>query len=178
MVIAVIRRSLSEIPFWLTCFDILSVLKEELPNLRKDYVVDTLAVFGSYARGDAVEDVTKEGNTTYEYSSDFDILAIVKSKNLADNIDLWNDIEDKAGKLPVETPVRLIAHDIGFISNQLKKGQYFFSDIKKEGIILHDSGQAKLARRKTLDPAERAELAKEDFKHWFKSAREFLIKNG
>ena len=42
--------------------DILALLKEELPNLRKEYGVDTLAVFGSYVRDDQ-----KEG-------SDIDIL--------------------------------------------------------------------------------------------------------
>ena len=36
--------------------DILTLLKEELPNLRRDYGVDTLAVFGSYARGEQKED--------------------------------------------------------------------------------------------------------------------------
>ena len=36
--------------------DILSLLKDELPNLRAEYGVDTLAVFGSYARGHQRED--------------------------------------------------------------------------------------------------------------------------
>ena len=36
--------------------EILSLLKEELPNLRREYGVDTLAVFGSYARGEQKED--------------------------------------------------------------------------------------------------------------------------
>ena len=36
--------------------DILALLKEEIPNLRKEYGVDTLAVFGSYARGEQKED--------------------------------------------------------------------------------------------------------------------------
>ena len=109
---------------------------------------EMIILFGSYARGEAVEDVTVEGHTTYEYSSDFDILAIVKDKALADNIDLWNDIEDKAAEHPVQTSVRLIAHDINFVNRQLKKGQYFFSDIKKDGIILYDSKNCKLAEPK------------------------------
>lgn len=39
-----------------TTEEILSLLKEELPNLRKECGVDTLAVFGSYARGEQKED--------------------------------------------------------------------------------------------------------------------------
>jgi predicted nucleotidyltransferase len=39
-----------------TTKDIMTMLKEELPNLRGEYGVDTLAVFGSYARGEQNED--------------------------------------------------------------------------------------------------------------------------
>ena len=123
---------------------IVSVIRDKAP------ATEMIILFGSYARGDAVQDVTVDGPTTYEYSSDFDILAIVKDKALADNIDLWNDIEDKAGELPVETPLRLIAHDIGFVNRQLEKGQYFFSDIKKDGITLYDSKKFKLADAKDV----------------------------
>ena len=134
---------------------------------------EMIILFGSYARGDAVEDVTVEGNTTYEYSSDFDILVIVKSKSLADNLDLWYSIEDEAGKLPVQTPVKIIAHEIDFVNKKLEKGQYFFSDIKKDGIILYDSKNCTLADAKELSPKERLGQAKADFKQWFGSASEF-----
>ena len=36
--------------------EILSMLKAELPNLRKEYGVDTLALFGSYAKDEQRED--------------------------------------------------------------------------------------------------------------------------
>ncbi len=32
--------------------DILALLKKELPNLRKEYKVHTLALFGSYSKGE------------------------------------------------------------------------------------------------------------------------------
>ena len=136
---------------------------------------EMIILFGSHARGDWVQDVTVEGNTTYEYSSDFDILAIVKSQSLADQIDLWYDIEDKAGKLPVQTPVTLIAHDIKFVNSQLEKGQYFFSDIKKEGIILYDSKNCQLSEAKPLTPKQRLGQAKTDFKEYFHSAEVFYM---
>ena len=47
--------------------------------------IQMIILFGSYARGDAVEDVTTEGNTTYEYISDFDILAIVETNRIANS---------------------------------------------------------------------------------------------
>ena len=148
---------------------IVSIIREAAPQ------AEMIILFGSYARGDAVEDVTVEGHTTYEYSSDFDILTIVKSKALADNLDLWYQLEDEAGKLPVETPVKIIAHEIDFVNNKLSKGQYFFSDIKKEGIILYDSKNCQLAEPKELTPKERLGQAKADFKQWFESAERFYV---
>ena len=146
---------------------ITSIIREMAPK------TEMIILFGSYARGNAVEDVTVEGHTTYEYSSDFDILVIIKSQSLADQIDLWYDIEDKASKLPVQTPVTLIAHDIKYVNGQLEKGQYFFSDIKKEGIILYDSKNCQLAEPKPLTPKQRLGQAKTDFNEYFKSAKEF-----
>jgi len=147
---------------------IVSIIRESVPQ------AEMIILFGSYARGDAVEDVTVDGHTTYEYSSDFDILVIVKSKALADNLDLWYSIEDEAGKLPVQTPVKIIAHEIDFVNGKLAKGQYFFSDIKAEGIILYDSKNCQLADAKELTPQERLGQAKADFKQWFDSANDFV----
>ena len=143
---------------------IVNIIRDSAPQ------AEMIILFGSYARGDAVEDVTTEGHTTYEYSSDFDILVIVKSKSLADNLDLWYSIEDEAGKLPVQTPVKIIAHEIDFVNKKLEKGQYFFSDIKKDGIILYDSKNCTLADAKELTPKERLGQAKADFKQRFNKA--------
>ena len=146
---------------------IVSIIRDKVP------ATEMIILFGSHARGDWVEDVTQEGHTTYEYSSDFDILVIVKSQSLADQIDLWYDVEDKAGKLPVQTSVTLIAHNITYVNTQLAKGQYFFTDIKKDGIILYDSKKFELAQAKPLTPKERLDQAKIDFKQWFHNANEF-----
>ena len=147
---------------------IVSIIRELAPK------TEMIILFGSYARGNAVQDVTVEGHTTYEYSSDFDILVIVKSQSLADQIDLWYDIEEKAGKLPVQTPVTIIAHDIEYVNSQLEKGQYFFTDIKKEGIILYDSKNCKLSEAKELTPKQRLGQAKTDFNEYFHSAEVFF----
>jgi len=148
---------------------IVSTIREMAPK------TEMIILFGSYARGNAVEDVTVSGHTTYEYSSDFDILVIVKSQSLADQTDFWYDIEDKAGKLSIQTPVTLIAHDIKYVNAQLEKGQYFFSDIKKEGIILYDSKNCRLSEPKPLTPKQRLGQAKTDFNEYFHSANEFFI---
>ena len=74
--------------------DILALLKEELPNLRKEYGVDTLAVFGSYVR-----DEQKEG-------SDIDILVeFVETVDFIEFMSLEFHLTDILGrKVDLVTP--------------------------------------------------------------------------
>ena len=64
-------------------------------------------------------------------------------------------------------------HDLREVNKALRRGQYFFTDIHKEGILLYDSKRFELAKAQKLSPEERKQTAEEDFKYWFKSAREF-----
>ncbi len=151
---------------------------KEIVNIIQTVVkkkAEMIILFGSYARGDWVEDIYTEGHITYEYKSDFDILVVVKTRTFVNTENVWRKIEDLFEKSTVvKTRVSLIAHDIEFINRMLAKGQYFFSDIKKEGIYLYNTGKFKLARRRKLKPLERKESAQKDYDHWFNSAGEFL----
>ncbi len=145
------------------------IILEDFPD------VQMIILFGSFARGDWVEDITTEGHITYEYMSDFDILVITESKEMAQKaFGLQDKVEHHIRNAPeIRTDASIIYHHIKHVNSLLSEGQYFFTDIKKEGILLYDSKKCKLARRRKLDPHERAEIAKEDFKQWFKSAKEF-----
>jgi len=164
------KKSLSHLPAGkraeLAC--VVDVIRERVPTTQM------VILFGSHARGDWVEDITTEGHITYEYKSDFDLLVIVDSNRTAAKTGLWHKVKKDIRRLRTSTWVTLIVHHIGYVNKWLSRGQYFFTDIKKEGILLYDSKESKLARRRKLDPAERAEIAKEDFGQWFKSAKEFL----
>ncbi len=134
-----------------------------------------IILFGSYARGDWVEDTYTQGHITYEYISDFDILVLPRLKKTAENRRKQNSVDDLVLQhKAIKTPVSVIYHSVGQINYKLKEGRYFFSDIKKEGILLYDSGQMKLERIRKPSPAKRKKIAQEDFKMWFKSAREFF----
>jgi len=73
----------------------------------------------------------------------------------------------------IKTPVSVIYHSAGRVNYRLKEGRYFFSDIKKEGILLYDSGKLKLGRIRKTSHAKGKQIAQEDFKQWFKSTRNF-----
>jgi len=135
---------------------------------------EQIILFGSYARGSWVEDTVQEGHITYEYMSDFDILVIVKGTWLANNVSLWHKINKKIQQTPsIKTWVNIIVHDAQFVNKKLTKGEYFFADIKNEGVLLYDSKKIKLSRIKKLNPKQRMDIAQEDFRLWFGNAKEF-----
>ncbi len=131
-----------------------------------------IILFGSYARGDWVEDRHVEDDVLYEYISDFDILVIVRSHKLVTSTDTWHHAAARARRL-VHTWTNLIVESIETVNKALAHGHYFFTDIKKEGVLLYDSGEFELARRRKLNPKERRGMAKAHFKFWWQSANYF-----
>ena len=144
------------------------IIRKQFPSAHM------IILFGSYARGEWVEDIYTEGHITYEYISDFDILVLTRLKKTANNHSKQSTVDNHIiDRKAIKTPVSIIYHSVGQVNYQLKEGRYFFSDIKKEGITLYDTGKLELARIRKPSPAKRKQIAEEDFKEWFKSAREF-----
>jgi predicted nucleotidyltransferase len=133
-----------------------------------------IVLFGSYARGDWVEDRHVEDNVLYEYMSDFDILVIVRSHKLVTSSRIWRRAEARAHRFPIRTWTNLIVESIETVNKALGHGHYFFTDLKKEGVVLYDTGEFELARPRKLDPRERRGLARAHFQQWFTSAKDFF----
>ncbi len=75
----------------------------------------------------------------------------------------------------MSTHVRIIPRDIDFVNYKLSQGQYFFTEICEQGIILYDSGEIELSDRKQLNPTETKEIAQKTFDETFKTAKEFYF---
>ncbi|MGZ4054013.1 MAG: HEPN domain-containing protein [Bacteroidia bacterium] len=135
--------------------------------------IEMIILFGSYARGNWVEDKYVEKGTTYEYKSDYDLL-IILSKNAQSNSDtLTQSISGKLNELKLDTPVHPIFHGIEFVNTELQEGSYFFGDIKKEGIQLFNTSRYKLDDKREMGPEEVQQKAQRDFEQWFVSAEHF-----
>ncbi len=135
-----------------------------------------IILFGSYARGDFVDydfhyDHKEDHFTSYE--SDFDIMVIVRSEKIADDVKIWYKVENQIRR-NIRTPLTLIAEAIEHVNEKLSVGRYFYADIKKEGILLYDSKHFQLARAKKLTPEMKKVLAEEDFNLWFPKAKDFF----
>jgi len=145
------------------------IILEKIPDVRM------VVLFGSYARGEQVEDIHIENHATHVYESDFDILVTTKLKKVADDPDAHDRVEKaiEATK-QVQTPYSIIYHTFNYVREMILEGHYFFVDIKKEGVELyHKRGKFSLGAAKILTPQERKQIAEEYFKQWFKSAKGF-----
>ncbi len=108
-------------------------LKEITSITKANPGVEMVILFGSYARGDWVEDVYTEGHITYEYKSDFDILVIVKNRQYARRIMTWDRVKSAINHCKtINTWATLIVHDINEVNKALSRGRYFFTDIKQD----------------------------------------------
>ena len=132
---------------------------------------EKVILFGSHATGRWVEHRYTEGGITYEYISDYDILVITKMVESRKDYEVQDIIENRC---VYKTPVTVIVHDIDFINKMLSEGQYFFTDIETEGILLYDAGNIPLAERKPLSPSEAKAIAEKYFEQWYYSAQRFL----
>jgi uncharacterized protein len=136
--------------------------------------VEMIILFGSYARGDykTKEDLTPDRKSGH--ISDYDLLVVTRYKETAVKSDLWDTLLKKCRELRLSAYPRVIAHDIQELNIKLAEGQFFFSDIKKEGCILFDSGRFQLADKRKLTPEDKQRIAQDHFDHWFDRATGFF----
>jgi predicted nucleotidyltransferase/HEPN domain-containing protein len=166
-------------PFHLkTSLDHLPASKqEELTSINEMIIKlvnpEMIILFGSYSRGDWVEDRYRVNGTLYEYKSDFDIL-VVTEHHQDIPFGFAKQVRRKVKKAEnLQTIPHIIFHDINFLNRELEEGHYFFKDILEEGTLLYTTSKFELATPKILSQQQRAQKARIYFNQWFKDANEF-----
>ena len=128
---------------------------------KKNGKILKIILFGSYARDDWVDE-PENG-----YQSDFDLLVIVSHEDLTDVAGYWYIAEDKILHDPaVQRPVNIIVHTLDEVNTALKRGEYFWVDIVRDGVALYELPQHALTAPKPLTPADAYEMARGYFDHW------------
>src|SRR3954465_7805358 len=112
----------------------LATQRRTMPSLRGGRLLKII-LFGSYARGDWVEDPVGR------YFSDYDLLVLVDREELTDVPEFWAGTEERlleelASGAALRTPVSLIYHSLNDVNDKLRLGRYFFIDIVRDGILL------------------------------------------
>lgn len=133
-----------------------------------------IILFGSYARGDWVEDPLGR------YFSDYDLLIVVNHDDLTDMAEFWEKTEsqllsDLSAGTTLRTPVSLIYHSLDDVNDKLRLGRYFFMDILRDGITLFEEPDHAFVEPLPLSPEQALKETQDYFEEWFESAERFLI---
>lgn len=138
--------------------------------------VEKIILFGSYARGTYKEKKDLKEDRKSGHISDYDILVVTSNAITALDTNLWHEIGEKCRNLKLSADPRILTHDIEELNNKLSVGQYFYSDITEEGIVIFDAGNVDFADRRELKDDEIKKFRREYFEHWFGIAEEFFIR--
>jgi uncharacterized protein len=145
--------------------------RRTMPKLRGGRLLKIL-LFGSYARGDWVEDPVGR------YFSDYDLLVVVDREELTDVPEFWAKTEERlleelASGQQLRTPVSLIYHSLDDVNEKLRLGRYFFIDILRDGVLLFEEPGHSFAEPRPLSPAEALKETQDYYDQWFESAVKF-----
>lgn len=123
-------------------------------------------LYGSYARGDWVDDPVGG------YKSDYDLLVVVNDERLTDVVDYWATADDRLMRemtitQTLSAPVSFIVHGLKDVNKQLEQGRPFFTDIVSQGIAIYEAEGFPFATSTELDPCTARTEAQKHFDHWF-----------
>ncbi|WP_041658461.1 HEPN domain-containing protein [Asticcacaulis excentricus] len=147
--------------------------KTALSDKRKAGRILKIILFGSYARGDWVEDRSSG------YRSDYDILIVVNGQAFTDLQDYWAKadehlIREYTVTEHIRTPVNFIVHSLNEVNDNLARGRPFFVDIARDGIMLYEAPGHPLVAPKPLTEAERLAEARGHYDLWISKASSAL----
>lgn len=153
---------------------------KQLVGLIRDNVknVGMVILYGSYARNTYVDyDQRIEFGVPTYFMSDYDILILTRKPIGAIEYSLYDKIADaffEHKNRPFHTKPQFINYGIDDFNYALTKAHYFETEIKRQGIILYDSGEYKLARRRKLNFDEIQERAQKYYDDKFYTAIDYL----
>ncbi len=131
-------------------------------------------LYGSYARGDWVDDPIGG------YQSDYDILVVVSDERLTEPGEFWAKADDQFARevtisKRISAPVSFIVHSLADVNNQLTQGRPFFIDAIEQGIALYEVEDFPFVTPQPLEPkAARAE-AQKHFNYWYEQGGSALL---
>jgi predicted nucleotidyltransferase/HEPN domain-containing protein len=140
---------------------------------RKAGRILKIILFGSYARGDWVDD-PKGG-----YKSDYDLLVVVNHEELTDLAEYWGKADDhllRAYQIAHEltAPANFVVHALTDVNAQLKRGRPFFVDIVRDSVALYEAPDNLFEHAEPLSPQDALSEARGYYDQWFESAVGFL----
>jgi predicted nucleotidyltransferase/HEPN domain-containing protein len=159
------RRELARV-LEIIFFEVEQFRATKLSMKKSDTKILKVILYGSYARGDWMEDRLSG------YRSDYDLLIVVNKQSFAHEDELWFAIDERLIQEQIahriKTPVLPVIHSLHDVNDQLAHGRPFFVDIARDGRVLYEEAGHPLAQPKPLSEAEKHAEGQRHFDQWFK----------
>lgn len=149
--------------------------QQELREITKQLLlkcndIELVILYGSYARNDYKEAKDLAPGRWSGHISDYDILLVTGKQETAQDRKLHSQLETYCSELNLSATPRIIMFDLQELNISLAEGQYFYSDVKKEGIVLFNEKGHTLAHKRELTNTEKARIAQDHFDVWYETA--------
>ncbi len=138
---------------------------------------EMIVLFGAHARGTVNGCSTNSSHDNGRYTPDYELLVIIEQCKLARRLEIWQTIMQRFRADPKTTngvELSFLTKSRIEVNHQLRLGSAFFSDIKRQGIVLHRSEDVQLARCRSIDPIQRQVAARRALRWWCRSASDSL----
>lgn len=152
--------------------DLVSIIRDEV----KDVVM--IILYGSYAKNTFVEcDERHDFGVKTFFMSDYDILVVTKKRLGVREGTVETRVRNiffENRKSEFQTWPQLINESISKLNDSLSEGRYFYVDVIKQGVMLYNSGEYKLATPRELNYSEIGKMAKKYYEPKYERANRFI----
>jgi HEPN domain-containing protein len=108
-------------------------------------------------------------------SGAFDLLVVSRQGDRRSDYEMQDLIENRCHEA---VPVTALVHDIAYVNRRLAEGQFFFSTLYKDGVLLYDAHVTPLTRPCPPDLVKVRTLAMKDYLRWSQQGRAFFRSAG
>jgi len=129
-----------------------------IPMIVKAVRPEKIILYGMYGMDDAMP-------------TGYDLLVVTPPGEHHYDHEIQDIIENKCR---IHATVTVLVHDIDHVNQRLSEGQYFFSLLGQESVLLYDAGNVPLAPAAVPDLARIRLTAQKDFDRWSRQARAFF----
>ncbi len=139
---------------------------------------EMIVLFGAHAHGAANGSPTNVLHGNGVYTPDYELLVILDQCKLVRRLDLFQTVTQRFHADPKTSDgieLSFLTKSSAEINYRLRLGSAFYSDIKREGIVLHRAEDFRLARCRSIDPIQRQIAARRALRWWSRSASDSLF---
>lgn len=105
----------------------------------------------------------------------FDLLVVSRQGDRRSDYEMQDLIENRCREA---VQVTALVHDIAYVNRRLAEGQYFFSTVNRDGVLLYDSHVTPLARAFPPDLGKVRTMARKDYQRWSQQGLAFFRSAG